>query len=71
MIAVDNRDDPLMAEELFGPLLPVLELNDVQTTLADIRRGPKPLALYMFERANRSRHWPWRPPAPVGSVSTT
>ena len=48
VIAVDNRDDPLMAEELFGPLLPVLELNDVQTTLADIRRGPKPLALYMF-----------------------
>ena len=48
VIAVDNRDDPLMAEELFGPLLPVLELNDFQTTLADIRRGPKPLALYLF-----------------------
>ena len=37
-----------MAEEIFGPLLPVLELNDFDTALAEIRQGPKPLALYLF-----------------------
>ena len=47
MIAVDNRDDPLMAEELFGPLPPVLELNDVQTTLRTSAGAPNPGALYV------------------------
>ncbi len=48
VIRVDDRRDPLMDEELFGPLLPVLELRDLTQTLAEIRRGPKPLALYLF-----------------------
>ena len=48
VIRVDDRQDPLMADELFGPLLPVLELADLPQTLAEIRQGPKPLALYLF-----------------------
>ena len=48
VIRVDDRQDPLMADELFGPLLPVLELTDLPQTLAEIRQGPKPLALYLF-----------------------
>ena len=48
MIRVDDRNDPLMAEELFGPLLPVLVLEDLTTALQEIRQGPKPLALYLF-----------------------
>jgi len=48
VIQVNNRQDPLMAEELFGPLLPVLELKDFERTLTEIRQGPKPLALYLF-----------------------
>ena len=37
-----------MDDELFGPLLPVLDLEDLERSLEDIRRGPKPLALYLF-----------------------
>ena len=48
VIRVDDRRDPLMADELFGPLLPVLELTDLPQTLAEIRQRPKPLALYLF-----------------------
>ena len=48
VIRVEDRSDPLMADELFGPLLPVLELKDLGQTLAEIRRDPKPLALYLF-----------------------
>ena len=48
VIRVENRQDPLMADEIFGPLLPLLDLGDLDTTLAEIRRGPKPLALYVF-----------------------
>ncbi len=48
VIAVSNREDPLMADELFGPLLPLLALNSLEETLREIRRDPKPLALYLF-----------------------
>lgn len=49
LIAVeDPRTDPLMQEELFGPLLPVLAVPDLDSALAQVRRGSKPLALYLF-----------------------
>ena len=48
VIQVDDRDDPLMTDELFGPLLPMLNLGELDAALAAIRRDPKPLALYVF-----------------------
>jgi aldehyde dehydrogenase (NAD+) len=49
LIRVDDPDrDPLMQEELFGPLLPMVEVADLETALERIRRGPSPLALYLF-----------------------
>ena len=48
VIRVENRQDPLMADEVFGPLLPLLDLGDLDSTLAEIRRGPEPLARYVF-----------------------
>ena len=48
VIRVDSRQDPLMADELFGPLLPLLSLDNLDEALMEIRRGPKPLALYVF-----------------------
>ncbi|QXH33204.1 NAD(P)-dependent benzaldehyde dehydrogenase MdlD [Pseudomonas muyukensis] len=42
-------NDPLMAEELFGPILPVLEYDDVPTAVNLINQHhPKPLAVYVF-----------------------
>lgn len=46
-------DEPIMEEEIFGPLLPVMEYDDVEEAIARINSGPKPLALYLF---SRSRH---------------
>jgi aldehyde dehydrogenase (NAD+) len=48
LIRVDTFEDPLMAEELFGPLLPVLEVDDLAQAMAWINGRPKPLALYLF-----------------------
>ena len=48
VIAVDDRQDPLMGEELFGPLLPVLRLGNLSEALQTIRQQGKPLALYLF-----------------------
>ena len=51
----DPQSDPLMQEELFGPLLPVLTVPDLETALQGVRRGSKPLALYLFGGDRSSR----------------
>ena len=43
-----NWDSPIMREEIFGPLLPVLTYEDLGDLIAQQRRLPKPLALYLF-----------------------
>ena len=48
LIRVDGLDDPLMHEELFGPLLPVLVIDGLEQAIALINQRPKPLALYLF-----------------------
>jgi len=39
---------PLMQEEIFGPILPVLAVDDVDEAIAFVNGRPKPLALYAF-----------------------
>lgn len=43
-------DDPLMQEEIFGPLLPVVAYDDVNEVLAELGRREKPLAIYLYTR---------------------
>jgi aldehyde dehydrogenase (NAD+) len=55
LLAVDSLDDPLMQEELFGPLLPVLTIDGLDDALEQIRRRPRPLALYLFSRSSTAQ----------------
>ncbi|WP_413677338.1 aldehyde dehydrogenase family protein [Prochlorococcus sp. MIT 0916] len=48
LIKVENRNDPLMKEELFGPLLPILSITNLDQAISDFKLLPKPLALYLF-----------------------
>ncbi len=41
-------DHAIMHEEIFGPILPVLEFDDLDTVLGALETKPKPLALYVF-----------------------
>lgn len=43
-----NDDIPVMKEEIFGPLLPIIEINDIDEAIGYINYHPKPLALYIF-----------------------
>jgi aldehyde dehydrogenase (NAD+) len=43
-------DDPVMQDEIFGPILPVLEYNDLGEAISKINARPKPLALYFFSK---------------------
>ena len=48
LIKIENRNDPLMKEELFGPLLPILSIKNLDQAISDLKLLPKPLALYLF-----------------------
>jgi len=47
-----SKDDPVMAEEIFGPILPVIAVDSIDEALAFVNdtaaKGDKPLALYTF-----------------------
>ena len=48
-----GADAPIMSEEIFGPVLPVLTFATLDAAIAAINARPKPLALYAFsKRAN-------------------
>jgi len=48
LIKIENRKDPLMQEELFGPLLPILCIKNIEEVISDFKSLPKPLAIYLF-----------------------
>jgi aldehyde dehydrogenase (NAD+) len=43
-------DDPIMQEEVFGPVLPVIDFDDFEEVYRIIEKNPKPLATYIFTR---------------------
>lgn len=48
-------DDPVMQEEIFGPILPILAVKDAKEAVAFINERPKPLALYVFTCSKTTR----------------
>ncbi len=49
------HDAPVMQEEIFGPILPVLKVADVDEAIGFINARPKPLAMYIFTDDRRPR----------------
>lgn len=47
-------EDPVMQEEIFGPILPILEMDHLDQAIQMIHRRPKPLALYLFTKSKYS-----------------
>lgn len=45
-----SLDAPIMQEEIFGPLLPVIEYNNLEEAISIVNNQPKPLALYFFSK---------------------
>jgi aldehyde dehydrogenase (NAD+) len=43
-----TRDDPVMGEEIFGPILPVIAVDSLDDAVAFVNAADKPLALYTF-----------------------
>lgn len=48
-------DLPLMQEEIFGPLMPVMEFDQISDVIDQINARPKPLALYYFTESTQNQ----------------
>ncbi len=52
-----SPDSALMDDEIFGPILPVLAVADLDAAVAFVNARPKPLSLYVFSKdRGRARH---------------
>lgn len=55
-IIIDVKEsDPIMQEEIFGPILPILNIEDTQQALNFINSKEKPLALYVFSKDKKTQ----------------
>ncbi len=50
-----DPDEPAMCEEIFGPLLPVVTVDDIDEAIRIVNAGPKPLAAYAFTSSKATR----------------
>ncbi len=48
ILADVSPNDPVMQEEIFGPVLPVIDYGDFEEVYKIIEQNPKPLATYIF-----------------------
>ena len=50
-----SPEDPVMQEEIFGPILPVLTYGSLGEAIDFVRARPRPLALYLFTKNEENR----------------
>jgi aldehyde dehydrogenase (NAD+) len=48
-------DEPLMTDEIFGPILPVVTVQSLDEAIDFVNSRPKPLAAYLFTKAKAVR----------------
>jgi aldehyde dehydrogenase (NAD+) len=55
-VVVDpNPDGPLMQNEIFGPVLPVITVQNLDEAIRFVNSRPKPLSAYLFTKARETR----------------
>lgn len=52
-LSIEEREHPLLEEEIFGPVLPIIEFQKLEEAQTFIQRREKPLACYIFTRNKR------------------
>lgn len=52
-----TREDAIMKEEIFGPILPVIVYRDQQEVFSHIAENPYPLALYIFSSNKKTAEY--------------
>lgn len=53
-----TADTPIMHEEIFGPILPVIGYNTIEEAMQIVKRNETPLAFYLFtNNKNEEKEW--------------
>ena len=72
LIAPCSWEDPIMEEEIFGPLLPVLTYDSLEDLIRTLNSRPHPLALYFFSKNKKAiREMTERCPFGGGCINDT
>ncbi|MFN5767462.1 MAG: aldehyde dehydrogenase [Pseudanabaena sp.] len=50
-----SPNSKIMSEEIFGPILPILEYDQLSEAIAFVKTHPKPLALYFFSNNKQNQ----------------
>ena len=61
------RDSAVMQSEIFGPILPILDVNSLDEAISIINEGEKPLAAYIFSK-NKAEQMRVIEEVPAGGV---
>lgn len=52
-----RQDSPLLTDEIFGPILPVIPFDDIDDCVEYINNRPTPLALYYFSQSKKQARY--------------
>ena len=55
ILKLSSTDVPVMQEEIFGPILPVIKIKGLDWAINFINARPKPLSLYLFSKSSSVR----------------
>ncbi|MBM3177183.1 MAG: aldehyde dehydrogenase family protein [Bacteroidetes bacterium] len=47
----------ILEEEIFGPILPIMEYEDLDNVIAEIHKMPRALALYVFSESSKIKNY--------------
>lgn len=65
-----SQDSPVMKEEIFGPVLPVLTFTTKEEALKIIAKNPNPLSFYIFTNSDKkAKDWTDAIPAGGGCIN--
>lgn len=68
LVELNSTDHPLMKEEIFGPVLPILTYKEKSEVVQIIRQHPNPLAFYLFTEDKKNVEW-WLQHVRAGTCS--
>lgn len=55
LIKIDDIEHPVMKDEIFGPIMPMLTFDDLDKVISFINNRPKPLTLYYFSENKKKQ----------------
>lgn len=56
LIELEHTHLPLMKEEIFGPILPIISFDAEEQAMAIVQQNPNPLSLYLFTNNLQTQH---------------